>query len=272
VLPEGPFDLVVNYAAGHHVAYVDRVFRALRERMSPDGWLLSYDYTGPHRNQYDHEQWFAIDDVNAGLPEALRMDMLRYPHLPTMLLLDPTEGIHAELVQETLERYFTFDEVCPVGGAIAYPILSHNRALHDAEPSVRDEIVRQVLTADEEYLHAHPSSCLFTYCAGRPRDLPDRSVLDRWTADEVAREAAAAAAGGEYYERTLLQRLYLELEDRRLASLGSDGVTSTGAGPVDVAALQRELTEMRESTSWRVTAPLRRLSALLRGWRSRGGA
>jgi SAM-dependent methyltransferase len=268
-LPEGPFDLVVNYAAGHHVAYVDRVFRALRERMSPDGWLLSYDYTGPHRNQYGHEQWFAIADVNACVPEPFRMDMLGYPHLPTMLLLDPTEGIHSELVQETLARYFTLDEVCLVGGAIAYPILSHNRALHDAEPSVRDDVVRRVLAADEEYLRARPSSNLFTYCAGRPRALPDGSVLDRWTAEEEARESAAAAAGGEYYERTLLQRLYLELESRRLASMRSGGhATQGGPGPVDAAALEQELAAMRSSTSWRVTAPVRRVGEWLRTWRS----
>jgi SAM-dependent methyltransferase len=271
-LPDGPFDLVVNYAAGHHVAYVDRVFRALRERMHPDGWLLSYDYTGPHRNQYGYEQWFAIDEVNSQLPAQVRMDMFGYPHLPTMLLLDPTEGVHSELVQQTLTRYFTMEEERLLGGAIAYPILSHNRALHDADPAVRDAATRFVLAADEEHLRAHPSSNLFTYSAGRPRALPAASVLAAWTAEEEAREAAAARAGGEYYERTLLQRLYVELEDRRVATFaGHHDAPPVEPVPVDVAALRRELADLRASTSWRVTAPLRRVSDRLRALRSRGG-
>lgn len=33
--PPGPYDLIVNHNAGHHVAYLDRAFRALRRILAP---------------------------------------------------------------------------------------------------------------------------------------------------------------------------------------------------------------------------------------------
>jgi SAM-dependent methyltransferase len=66
--PTGPFDLVVNHAALHHVAYLDRVARKLCEILSPDGVLVSWDYVGSHRNQYSGAQWEAAWKVNLDLP------------------------------------------------------------------------------------------------------------------------------------------------------------------------------------------------------------
>ena len=92
--PDGPFDLVVNFAAAHHIAYIDRVFRSLCERLPDDGWFISFDYVGPHRNQYRSDAWEEAWRVNGELPEYVRQEMV-YPHLPTMLHDDPTEAIHS---------------------------------------------------------------------------------------------------------------------------------------------------------------------------------
>src|SRR5664279_5493308 len=62
--PESGFDLVINHAAAHHMAKVNKIFRELARIMTNDGIFLNYDYVGPHRNQYNVEDWQAAYEVN----------------------------------------------------------------------------------------------------------------------------------------------------------------------------------------------------------------
>jgi len=218
VLPAGPFDLVVNHAAAHHIAAIDRVFREVCRILPEDGWFVSFDYVGPHRNQYAPEAWEAAWFVNQALPESVRQDM-QYPHLPTMLVTDPTEAIHSELIVETFRRYFRTHEFTPLGGAIAYPLLTHNTRLFELEDRAEQQaVVEQVLEADDRFLREHPESTLFAYFAGTP----DKSALERtdqlasWEADETARERQAAEHGGEYYERGALASALIDLDRARI--------------------------------------------------------
>ncbi len=65
-----------------------------------------------------------------------------------MLHGDPTEAIHSELIMETVERYFSLVENNPIGGGLAYLVLSFNRGVHDDQSPERDAVVRRVLDAD----------------------------------------------------------------------------------------------------------------------------
>ena len=218
--PAGEFDLVVNFAAAHHVARLDRVFRALCEMLPEDGVFVSYDYVGPHRNQYRDDAWEAAWAMNRDLPERFRQE-LHYPHLPTMLAGDPTEAIHSELVLEVFRRYFIVDEYVPLGGAIAYPLLTHNEGLFAAGASEdRSLWIERVLRADEAFTAAQPDATLFAYFSGRPNKavLQRTEDLEVWARDEEARESAAAADGGEYYPHTALQHLVLSSETQRVAA------------------------------------------------------
>ncbi|HEX4433720.1 MAG TPA: class I SAM-dependent methyltransferase [Acidimicrobiales bacterium] len=216
-LPHGEFDLVVNHAGAHHIAAIDRVFREICRLLPDDGWFVSHDYVGPHRNQYAPDAWEAAWTLNGQLPGTFRQD-LRYPHLPTMLVMDPTEAIHSELIVETFRRYFTTREFIPLGGALAYPLLTHNDRLLDAEDeAARAQCIERVLDADVDFLNAHPDSTLFAYFAGTP----DKSVLERgaqlssWTAAEDERERVAADHGGEYYPRGALASALIALDEAR---------------------------------------------------------
>ncbi len=208
ILPHQRYDLIVNNAAGHHIAYVDRVFRALCAALSPDGFFLHCDYVGPHRNQYPHSSWAACAEVNRSLPSHARQ-VLRYPHMPTMLHLDPSEAVHSELLLETSARYFTTDCYRPIGGAIAYPILSHNQALRRLAPADAEPVISEVLLADLAYLHEKPESTLFAFWFGRPKHavLHDDEQLQRWRNEENAREERARQQGGRYYPPAPLERL-----------------------------------------------------------------
>jgi SAM-dependent methyltransferase len=209
-LPQGDFDLVVNHAAAHHITMLDRVFRNLCRLLPDDGWFISFDYVGPHRNQYTTEAWDNAFMLNERLPENVRQKLV-YPDLPTMLLDDPTEAVHSELILETLGRYFRVDELTPVGGPIAYPLLTFNERLFSLPNAEERELWAQfVLDRDWEYTSSHPGSTLFAYFTGQPEKsvLAEQAKLDDWQSAEDEREAAALSNGGKYGDRTLLQDVY----------------------------------------------------------------
>jgi SAM-dependent methyltransferase len=207
-LPAGPFDLAVNHAAGHHITNVDAVFRRLGELLGEDGTLVTWDYTGPHRNQYGRRAWEAAAQVNLRLPEEYRSPM-DYPHLRTMLVTDPTEAVHSELVDETMDRYFTHTHRRRLGGPIAYHLLTHNERLYNAPTDERDDLIDIVLSADVAHVDEFPEDNLFTFAISHPRRVSefDFRLLDQWSRKEVQREEEAAANDGRYYVPTVIEQL-----------------------------------------------------------------
>lgn len=255
--PAEGVDLVVNFAAAHHIAYIDRVFRALCALLPEDGWCFSYDYVGPHRNQYRADAWEVAWQLNRSMPAHLRQD-LSYPHLPTMLVVDPTEAIHSELVLATFHRYFEVDELVLLGGAIAYPLLTLNEAMFAApDDEEKLEWIRRISAADEEFLAAHPESSLTAYFTGRPKKhvLADDAALSRWSAEEDERELVARSEGGEYYPRTALQDLTTTSEQRRVEILRlEEELERSRHAAATAAEAAYELAAVRASITYRWAA------------------
>lgn len=213
-------DCVVNYAAGHHVTHVDAVFRRFHRMLPPDGVFVSWDYTGPHRNQYRAEQWEAVHELNHRLPARLRKHLV-YPHLPTMLVSDPTEAVHSELVLPTIERYFDVHHLRHLGGGLAYELLTFNDAFFDPAVDTSAEVA-EILAADAAYTDADPAGrSLFSYVIATPKaELPDAEQLEAWTREELERERRAGVDGGRYGPSTLVGDLTETLErlERELAA------------------------------------------------------
>jgi SAM-dependent methyltransferase len=205
--PEDGYDLVVNYAAAHHNAYLNRIFHKIAELLPEDGCFVSYDYVGPHRNQYPVRQWVAALWLNSTLPTSLRQQM-RYPHLPTMLSLDPTEAIHSELIVPFLQRYFHIDDYKHGGGALAYVVLTHNVNFSRASSAEQLSWLEHIMRADEKFLTKHPNSSLFDYILARPKKdiLIQTQQLAQWDREELLREEQAKEHRGLYYSRTLVSR------------------------------------------------------------------
>jgi SAM-dependent methyltransferase len=245
--PEDGYDVVVNHAAAHHLTHLDRVFRALWSLLPPDGWLISWDYVGPHRNQYPAAVMEAAHAVNLELPEALRAT-LGYPHLPTMIFTDPTEAVHGELVREVIDRYFEPRHERALGGAVAYQLLTFNEAMFDCDEAERDRWVSHVVRRDEELTAAGAVPTLFSYVLAQPRPGPlDPQALAAWSAEEDARERAAASNGGVYYPLSYLQRVTQQLEDERLRSVHLAN---------DIAALRAAAVEIPEVRHTKVGHPV----------------
>ncbi|HEY1014501.1 MAG TPA: class I SAM-dependent methyltransferase [Herpetosiphonaceae bacterium] len=235
--PEGGFDLIVNHAAAHHITALDHVFRTLAALLPDDGYFVSFDYVGPHRNQYPLLHWAAVHELNDSLPPQLRQE-LAYPHLPTMIAGDPTEAVHSELIVPVMRRYFAVEQQRHVGGALAYPLLTHNQRFFDAPEPERDRWLRRIMAADAAYVAAFPESSLFDYLAARPARaaLADRQRLALWSADEERRERLARQHGGRYH-----------------TSAAEYGLAPAPAAPLPpdlaplVAALRRECAWRRET-------------------------
>lgn len=251
VLPDGPFDLVVNHAAAHHVTRLDQVFRSICRLLPEDGWFISFDYVGPHRNQYLLDAWDQAWQLNQELPEDLRQSMA-YPLRDLYVVVDPTEAVHSELIVETLHRYFRVAEFVPVGGALAYPLLTHNSQLFatHVDPQERERWGQLVLVRDAEYLAANPESTLFAYFAAQPDKgvLSNPAQLAAWEKEEDLREERAAENGQQYYDRSLLSALYWELSCLQTANKN----------------LEQELTTIR--TSYLYSHLTRLLDASLVRW------
>lgn len=200
VFPESDYDIVINYAAAHHIAYIDRVFREIAQILPEDGYFVSLDYVGPHRNQYPLMDWVMTQRLNQSLPAHMQQN-LSYPHLPTMLVLDPTEAIHSELILPVIRRYFEIEEHKHLGGARAYPILTHNTQFRSASQTDQLFWLDHLMQADTTYLAAFPDSSLFDYIVARPaKDVfREPGKIAAWTDEELLREELAAQHGGIYY-------------------------------------------------------------------------
>jgi SAM-dependent methyltransferase len=268
-------DLVVNYAAMHHVAYLNRLSLELVKSLGPEGVYVGFDYVGPHRNQYPWDIWSNIVSLNAALPDAFRAT-LNYPHLTTMLHSDPTEAIHSELLKGILYRYFDVEQYTLVGGAIAYTLLYNNTALFEAQykPEGR-EVIDRILTADSEFTLRMPELNLFSFWIARPKRTPMGALIEIWQSEEDERERRAALSnGGRYYPTEALELIYNELADTRYqtltqASMIADLQSRLAACSDQIEMLSRARNALLNSTSWRLTLPLRLLKASFRGKRAR---
>jgi SAM-dependent methyltransferase len=250
--PEGGYDLVVNHAAGHHIAYLDRVFRAVADVLDDDGVLVSWDYVGPHRNQYPGDIWEAAHRVNTTLPEAIRSPM-NYPWLPVMLQQDPTEAIHAELVLPVMRRYFSLEYERALGGAIAYVLLTPNPAFLDAPSEETAPWADLILAEDAAFTDADPSRTFFVYAIARPCKavLTDTAQLTAWTAEEDEREQLAAANGGRYYPPTAIAET-LEQSVANTLSLIRPGRAWRVAAASTARAVGRHVPASVRHRLWRV--------------------
>jgi SAM-dependent methyltransferase len=196
---ESGFDLVVNHAAGHHIRWIDRVYAEIARMLTENGYFLQYDYVGAHRNQYRPSQWKRVCEVNEQLPEGARQNLAYHDHA-TLLHTDPTEAIHSELIVETTRRYFSIKHHTHAGGAIAYPLLTHNRKIWDLPEDERDAAVRQILETDGAYLARFPNRSMFDLIIAKPRRAKAiEGASARFSVVEAAREALADCHEGVYY-------------------------------------------------------------------------
>jgi ubiquinone/menaquinone biosynthesis C-methylase UbiE len=197
--PKNEFDLVVNYAALHHTQYINRICKLLAEAIKPEGFLVNFEYIGPHRNQFPLWEWFLAHQMNDKLPKFCQQD-LRYPHIPTMLVMDPTEAIHSELIVKSMKSYFNVLEKHDTGGGIAYLLLTHNQKMSQLPPKKANRYIHKILREDAKYTRLHLVPQLFSYFIAQPNKeiLRDKERSKKYQDEENAREKLATQRRGVY--------------------------------------------------------------------------
>jgi SAM-dependent methyltransferase len=204
------YDVVVNNAAMHHVAFVNRLTHNLALSLRRGGYYIGFDYVGPHRNQYPFEIWSQIIKLNNKLPERYRKKLV-YPHIKTMLATDPTEAIHSELQLKVFERYFNFEEFVPLGGSIAHELLFNNLCLHQEQHTVDGKnVLKYILDEDFNFINSFPNFNFFAFWIGKVKDnnFPDSNQIYLWQQEENSREQSASENQGRYYEPLALEIIY----------------------------------------------------------------
>ena len=103
---------------------------------------------------------------------------------------------------ETMRRYFFVDVFRPLGGAVAYPILTHNAKLHALPYDSTQSAVDQVMEADAAWLAADPGRTFFAFVVARP--LKAGVPNERYRSLLLRRELEVEAAGTQstYYTPT----------------------------------------------------------------------
>lgn len=197
--PSNKFDLVVNYAALHHTQYINRICRIIARALTPKGIFLNFEYIGPHRNQFPLLEWLLLKKVNRLLPDKVRQD-LHYPHIPTMLVTDPTEAIHSELIITSVKRYFNIIEKHDTGGGIAYPLLTHNQRLRKFPERKINKYIDLVLKFDKKYSKLSLVPQLFTYFIAIPnkKTIKNKYKCNIYQKEENERERLSELRRGTY--------------------------------------------------------------------------
>jgi hypothetical protein len=216
------------------IIYINFVFNRIREILSPSGWFVCWEYVGPHRNQYDTFTWNAIKKANNDFPIHLQQDIkTSYPHLPTMLVMDPSEAQHSELILETIRRYFFILLMRPLGGAIAYPILTHNRNLHAVAYNLTEKVCHEVMEKDRIWLEADIGRSMFSFIIATPLDggIPTKEYGQLLQKHEDEREKAKI-----YYTKVNIDEGFVpELYDESVLT------TRFSVGPLEALTRTREL-------------------------------
>lgn len=148
---DNTFDMVLNFAACHHVRYIERLCIKIRAWLKPNAPFIHNDYIGPQRNQYSKSQWHAMMSANMRLPFSVRKQ-LGYPDVTQMMIDDPTEAINSCHIIPTLYALYDVITHTKSGGVVAYELLTHNDKLYNAPSEVRVPQVTALMKTDAEYL------------------------------------------------------------------------------------------------------------------------
>ena len=164
-LPKSNYDVILSNGVLHHIENIETCVQALYDALTPGGWLVSGDFTGPRRYAYSDDEIALIHEGQNMLPEELRGVPFHPEQLATKLKNDPSESITTTAIVPMLRS--VFDEVTErrYGGNVLQRGLSKafyrnynadNPAHVDAVQRVQ-EFDRQV---SQEYSH-------HTYCLSR---------------------------------------------------------------------------------------------------------
>lgn len=147
-LPSNVYDAVFAHHSMHHVAKLEKLYRALLRAMKPGALFYMDEYIGPSRHEWTDENFAAHRAIYDALPRSARtIDLLPMPIQP----FDPSEAIRSAEIIPELKGGFEILEKRDYGGNV----LSVMYAYTDGSVTERlIEAEREMLRRGAEPYHA----------------------------------------------------------------------------------------------------------------------
>src|SRR5215212_344230 len=156
-LPENAYDVVFAHQSLHHVAKLEKLYRAVLRALRPDGLFYLDEYVGPSSQQWNAISFAAHRALYDMIPESQRLaSVLPLPIEPA----DPSEAIRSDEILPQLSIGFDILERRDYGGNLLGPIFPY------VEQS--DSLIDSLITAEQELLSAGQPS-FYTIVIARPR-------------------------------------------------------------------------------------------------------
>jgi hypothetical protein len=111
-----------------------------------------------------------------------------------MLLNDPTEAIHSDLILPSINRYFKILEKHDYGGGIAYELLTHNDKLFQKISSKRDidKHIKNILGYDVIFTKLKIIPVFFSLITAKPKSCLNKVEIIKQQRVENLREKNSA--------------------------------------------------------------------------------
>jgi SAM-dependent methyltransferase len=158
-LPRRTYDIVFAHQSLHHVAKLEKLFRAVLRAMTPDGLFYLDEYVGPNRHGWNAESFAAHRALFNVIPERHRLVSV----LPLPIEVeDPSEAIRSDEIVRELLVGFDVIERRDYGGNLLSPIFQY------LDTTDADAVVDSLIVAEQELLSAGQES-FYTILVARPK-------------------------------------------------------------------------------------------------------
>jgi SAM-dependent methyltransferase len=157
-LPRSVYDIVFFHQSAHHVAKLEKLFRAVMTALKPDGLVYLDEYIGPSRHDWKTRPELIAPHrkIFASLPAKLRtVEKLD----PPVQEDDPSEAIRSSEIEPQLRVGFDIVGRQPYGGGILSVILPLLR-IQQLDDATLDSLIEADRKAPEYYalIAARPKS------------------------------------------------------------------------------------------------------------------
>ncbi|HVE69922.1 MAG TPA: methyltransferase domain-containing protein [Thermoanaerobaculia bacterium] len=156
-LPRNAYDAVFAHQSLHHVAKLEKLFRAVLRALKPDGLFYLDEYVGPSSQQWNARTFASHRALYDMIPEGQR----RVSVLPLPIEVeDPSEAIRSDEILPELQVGFEIVERRDYGGNLLAPIFPYIEQ--------NDELIDSLITAEQELLSAGEPS-FYAIAIARPK-------------------------------------------------------------------------------------------------------
>lgn len=147
-LASNAYDAVFAHHSMHHVAKLEKLYRALLRALKPDGLFYMDEYIGPSRHEWTDENFATHRAIYDALPRSARtVELLPMPIQP----FDPSEAIRSAEIVPELRVGFEIVEKRNYGGNVLSVMYTFTDGSVTAELIERE---REMLAQGAEPYHA----------------------------------------------------------------------------------------------------------------------